>query len=390
MSENLVLQMPAPKAHKPSRTPRFLLFLVALLLLAGSAGAWLYTGKMETSADIHGDYLPITPLMTARVTEVLVKEGQMVRAGQPLARLDNAALNRMEADARALVRGTRPSMEDTADRVASAQAAEEYTVRRVALARHEEETLRRQVEQRTQDHARAQLHMRSLDAKGTPMTAQSRREAQQAEAQAQSQREAAHDAFEYASRARAAVEGELRKVKQESERARALGHAASSSSSGAFGSSGSLAAGNFASAADPTVITAPQDGRIIGTMPALGQMLARGETVLRLAPGGNAALWGVAHVNQELASKIRAGQMCFVLPQHAGNSLLVGEVEEVAGIETDPTRHDVVPLRIRINDSNAAGLSAQVTGRPARVIIWGNSLPGMRQAVPLLVRWGIL
>lgn len=392
MSENLVLQMPEPTPPKPAHAPRFLLLLLALLLMAGGATAWLYMGKMETSAQMEGQYLPISPLMTARVTEVLVTDGQMVRAGQPLARLDSAGLSHMEADARALVRGARSSMEDTAERVAAAQAAEEYTVRRVALARHEEETLRREVEQRAHDHARAQLHMRNLDAKGTPMTAQSRRDAQQAEEQSRSRWEAATDAFESSSRARAAVEGELRRAKQEAEKMRATGSGGRTPGY-ALGASapynaGASAAGNMTN--DPSIITAPQDGRVLGKMPEPGQLLARGETVLRLAPGGSSALWGVARVSQEVAAQVRPGQLCFVLPRHPGNPVLVGEVEEVAGIETDPTRHDVVPLGIRITDSAAGTFSAQLAGQPARVIIWGNALPGMSIAAPLLARWGLL
>lgn len=394
MSENLVLQMPEPTPPKPARAPRFLLFLLALLIIAGCAAGWIYMGKVETSAQMEGQYVPIAPLMTAKVTEVLVTDGQMVRAGQPLARLDNAGLSRMESDARALVRGTRNSMEDTAERVAAAQAAEEYTVRRVALARHEEETLRREVERRAHDHARAQLHMRNLDAKGTPMTAQVRREAQQAEVQARSHWEAATDAFESSSRARAAVEGELRRAKQEAEKMRAAGNGRLPSHSlnapAVQYSAGASAAGTMASASDPSVITAPQDGRVLGKMPEPGQLLARGETVLRLAPGGSSALWGIARISQEVSAKVRPGQICFVLPGHASHTVLVGEVEEVAGIETDPTRHDVVPVRIRVTDDAAGKFSAQLAGQPARVIIWGNALPGMGMAAPWLARWGIL
>ena len=394
MTEPLVLHMPEPTPPpKPSRGSRLLPLMLALLLLLGGALAWLYTGTQEASGRLHGQYLPIAPLMTAKVTEVLVTPGQMVRAGQPLARLDGSGLSRLEADARALVRGARSSMEDTAARVAAAQAAEEYTVQRVALARHEEEALRRALEQQTHEHARAQLHMRNLDARGTPLTAQTRRDAQLAEEQARQRKEAAADAHENASRARAAVEGELRRSRQEAEKARAAGYApapahdyaaAMSGASTASGTPGNSAAG------DPTVITAPQNGRLLGAMPMPGQVLNRGEAVLHLAPDGSSALWALARISPELATQLRPGLLCLVIPHGMDAMSLVGVVEEVAGVETDPGRHDSVPLRIRITESSARALSAQVAEQPARVVIWGNAVPGLQYGLHYLTRWGVL
>ena len=376
MSDSLTLHMPPPKKRLPCpwRGLRWLMALALITLVA--AGAWMYTGRTEVRGTVEGHYLPIAPLMTARVAEVLATEGQMVKSGQVLLRLDGGAYARQEADARALVRGARmPTLEETAERVAAAQAAEEYSVRRVALARHEEEAQRQLLEHRAHEHARAQLRMRDLDARGGPVTAKARQEAQQAESQARRHWEQARSTHESASRTRAVVEGELHRVRAEMDRARqGRGPVPVAAALPPSAPSASFGTG------DPTLITAPQSGKLLGRLPQPGHMLARGEAVLHLIPGNNAALWVTAEVPPSAAKALRVGQWSLIRPQGQSTALMavVDDIQPLA----DPNAP--VALRLRLEDEKAAALSAQITGNPATVIVWSNSLPGLQHMLPFL------
>ena len=379
MSQNLVLEMPKPKKRAFPKLPKLpkipcrILPFLALLILLGCALIWFWLGRVEGEAVLEGQILPISSAMTARVTEVLANDGQTVRAGQPLLRLDGSGYRQQEADARALVRGAYiPTMEETAERVAAAQAAEEYTVRRVALARHEEEVQRRLLEQRAQEHARAQLRMRDMDARGVALNSKQRQDAQYAEGQARQQWEAARAAQEAASRSRAAIDGELRRARADVERARAAGAMPSPSRGTAV----------LAGPSDPTLVIAPQDGRLMGKLPPPGTLLARGETVATLVPGSNAGLWVVASLPAKDALRARPGQLSFVLPQGMDGVALLAEVEDMtAGNSPNQER---LPVRLRLLDERIPSFSGSLQGRPAKVVIWSNALPGMRMVAPLL------
>lgn len=84
-------------APPPARRQRLrLLLLVVVPLLAVLAGALLYLqggGEVETdNAYVMADKVPVSAEVSGTVREVLVQENQAVSAGQPLFRLDAAAL----------------------------------------------------------------------------------------------------------------------------------------------------------------------------------------------------------------------------------------------------------------------------------------------------------
>jgi hemolysin D len=89
----------------PSPLPRVLLALVAALCVA--LGAWSTLGRLDVVAVAQGRLVPqsyvkvVQPVEGGIVREILVREGEAVRAGQVLARMDAA---RAEADRQRLQR----------------------------------------------------------------------------------------------------------------------------------------------------------------------------------------------------------------------------------------------------------------------------------------------
>jgi HlyD family secretion protein len=86
-----------------SPLPRVVLYL--LLSLIGALFAWMYFGRLDVVAVAHGKLVPqsalkiVQPAEAGIVREILVKEGEAVREGQVLARMD---MRIAEADTRAL------------------------------------------------------------------------------------------------------------------------------------------------------------------------------------------------------------------------------------------------------------------------------------------------
>ncbi|ARQ12246.1 EmrA family multidrug resistance transporter protein RmrA (plasmid) [Rhizobium etli] len=98
---------PAPVARKRGGR-RFLLAATAIVLIAGAAyyGHNYWTiGRFEISTDdayVKADNTTVAPKVSGYIAEVLVGDNQVVKAGQPLARIDDrdfrAALDQAKAD----------------------------------------------------------------------------------------------------------------------------------------------------------------------------------------------------------------------------------------------------------------------------------------------------
>ena len=80
-----------PAAKAPGKKKRLLLFMIVplLLLLGGGWMWWSGQGKVETdNAQVKQDITSVGAQISGPISEVLVKEGQQVRAGQVLFRID--------------------------------------------------------------------------------------------------------------------------------------------------------------------------------------------------------------------------------------------------------------------------------------------------------------
>lgn len=99
-------------ASGPNATARKLrrsvLLVVGLVLLLGAglalwqlqSGAGAGNGLLQVNGRIEGDLIAVGPKAAGRVAELLVREGDEVRQGQLLARLDDVATNARLAEAR--------------------------------------------------------------------------------------------------------------------------------------------------------------------------------------------------------------------------------------------------------------------------------------------------
>ena len=106
-------ELPAvPKPARKRRPPVWLLVLVCIIAVAG-AGAWYWwqqqlnalpPGIAKTNGRLEAEQVEIAAKYPGRVDAVLVKEGDMVHAGQVLARMETTELEAQLQAAKAQVK----------------------------------------------------------------------------------------------------------------------------------------------------------------------------------------------------------------------------------------------------------------------------------------------
>lgn len=150
-------------------TKRYVFLLLAVA--AASGGGYLYWQKRADrlpdgivwgNGRIEADDIDITPKFGGRVAELLVDEGDMVKAGQVLAQMDTRALGASLRKAEALIREAQKGLEDASGEFAHRQAQlrladHEYT--RAQQLAQKNFASKQVVDQRRaeRDSARAQL-----------------------------------------------------------------------------------------------------------------------------------------------------------------------------------------------------------------------------------------
>lgn len=318
--------------------------IVLALVAAGGGWIWWIGGVVDSgTAMVDGRTYTITPRMTDTVTQVLVSQGQSVAAGQVLLRLNGQSYQQELAEARQQVQAVRPpSIEETAERVARAQASEASMVQRIALARGEETNRRRMVEDSVAAHVKSQLAVRSLDAQGL-QSQPAYAKAVQAESAARRRMESDRSVAEEASRVRTAVDGELQRIRREIEAYRAQAGAAvqgQGANRQAYPTTGSTAA---AAVEDMSVLKAPVAGRVALVQAVPGQRVERGQSVVQLVPsrpfsgsgsseegrGASGDVWILALFSEKDIVDIRPGQSCTIRLDAYAGAALQGEVEAI-------------------------------------------------------------
>lgn len=371
--QGMPLEMPEPRRKRRSG----LLWAVSLLLLALVAGGgvwlWMYLGVVTAdNAVVDGRIYTISPAVSSNVAEVLAAQGQSVGQGQPLVRLDGLLVQRSMAEAG--VSGpsvpSAPTPVEAAERLAQAQAMEESTVRRVAALRQGEEHARQELERQVTAHVRAQLDMRGLEARGASRNQIAR--AQQKEAQAREIMERSRATMEENSRVRAAVEGELTRVREDIARARRAGNAATPGNL----PPDSMTAGN------PAVLVAPVAGRIVQQAAVAGATVQPGQPLVSMVSENPKDLWVLAYFSEKAAEDLQAGQSCAIRPDAASAASVPGVVETVFPAEKAPERAGNavvgtmrVPVRIRITDYDPSSMPAVGWGMNTSVSVRTRSVP---------------
>lgn len=318
-----------PKVKPPRgpflrRTIGALCILLALLFMG--TWLWLTTGLISSGkAVVDGRTYTVTAQMTDSISQIFVQAGQSVAAGAPLVRMSGLSYRTALPEARHKVQAVRPpTMHETAERVAQAQASEAAMVQRAAMARSEETNTRKWAEDAVAAHVKAQLGLRGMDAQGQQKHASYAR-AVQAEAEARRTMDAARVSADQASRGRVAVETELERIRRE-----VAAYALESGTvSGARGISEQAQATTVPVGDDVTVLTAPVAGRVVAVQAMAGQRVDRGQAVVQLVPADASQMWLLAAFAEQDIARISPGQSCTIhLDAYAGQTLQ-GEVESI-------------------------------------------------------------
>ena len=387
MSEPMYLEMPSgeapkepprPGAEKSGRLARcrkwlrwlpLTVVLAALLLVL--ALWWLSDGGRESRwAVLDANMVPVMTDYSAPLRQVMTQPGMHVDANQVVARLDVSAYARQLARASQEMAGLAPGLEEAAQRMEQAQAAELDMVSRLAKARNEEAVSLEERDRSVTAHVQAQIALRGIQ----PYQGKAAYErARQAEAAARTRMEQAREAYEKASRARAALDQELQRIRTEVQLARAR-------------------------QGQPPVRTnqpvqlpppdenlyAPVSGTVTQVMGAAGQTLQPGNPVLMIAPDDTSAWWVMAYYPVEEAEGISAGQFVRIslaqgataaaAPRVGAGTVWKGKVEEVYppqlmtlpganGAAGEGGNASLVAVRISLDDGAALAQAASAGAR---------------------------
>ncbi|MCA3213714.1 MAG: efflux RND transporter periplasmic adaptor subunit [Burkholderiales bacterium] len=294
----------AVPAAPPPRTRRILIWgALGAVALAVAAGAWAWwadratpSGLLQINGRIEGDQIAVAPKAAGRIAELLVREGDEVKAGQLLARLTDEAVDARQAQAlagaaaqraQALALETSAALlqSETAVQLASAQAG--LAAARADLGRTQAAAL-----QEERDLER----MRDLAARGfvgpqaverSELTLRSSRE-QQAAAQA----------------AVARAEQALRDAELGPQRVRA--RLAEASSMRAQATAAEARVREAATQIADLTVSAPLTARVSNRYANAGEVIAAGTPIFGLTDLANVYLKG--YVPEPMIGRIRLGQ----------------------------------------------------------------------------------
>ena len=394
MAENTAkLELPEAGKRQTRGWGRRLGGLIGLGLIGCAAvyGAWMYYSVQTPSAVIESNPLVLGTPVPAQVSEVLVKKNERVSAGQALIRLHARTDASNAAEARAQVASLRSllpppaDMEDVARRVADAQAAEQDMVRRIMQARASEEEATRDVQRRAEEHARAQLELRRLDALSAQYSVPRalHDKARTDEHSTRQHLEKARAAREEYSRVRAATEGELSRIKTELAELKKAGRQAGSSE---HAQQSATAAPRMPSAqASPDVIVAPTNAVVSDVFIQPGTWAQPDQELIALTP--DAAPYSVtAWFPEHDGARIQPGQVCSVFVLEVPGKSFSGKVERVlpAGSlapkfpHAAPGQSRQIPVRVRFADKDAGNHAELKSGMRAAVRVHNFAPPWAR------------
>ncbi len=340
-----VLEMPATVVDKKNKNKKNIWpFLIFILVTLGILGIFLYQGRItSTENTVSPLFISITSPLSVTYTEVLVSHGSTVEKGAILARFDISDYKSQLPNANVLVRNALPTAEQTEALLKEAQSAEADMVNRIAMARHEENAKHTLMEKLSIAHAKAQLHMRSIQGSDAE-----RQKAQQAEQRAHAALQKAKHAHEEASRNRAAIEGVLHTI-------RAQRYAQG------YGVPGTSAAIAVQSIADHLI--APEHGRIVGPVPIVGQILEKDALAFRLIPSKDIQFTTISRLYGHDAASLRINMPAFV---RIGNAMLSGTISQIM----QEGNERLVTLSVHTAGEDIAKLDEAITEGDTKVVFW--------------------
>lgn len=387
MAEPMYLEMPTGEAPKEPPRPgdgehgrlarcrkwlRWLpLSVVLFALLLVLALWWLSNGGRESRwAVLDANMVPVMTDYSAPLRQVMAQPGMHVDANQTVARLDVSDYARQLARAGQEVAGLVPGMEEAAQRMQQAQAAELDMVTRLAKARNEEAVSLQERDRSVTAHVQAQIALRGIQ----PYQGKAAYErARQAEAAARTRMEQAREAYEKASRSRAALDQELQRIRTELQLARTR-----------QGQQPSRASQPVQLPPPDENLYAPVSGTVTSVLQSAGQTLQPGNPVMLIAPDDTAAWWVMAYYPADEAEGINVGQSVRITlsrgataaaaPRAGAGTVWKGRVEEVyppqlmnlpgaGGTPGDGGTASLVAVRITLEDGAALAQAASAGAR---------------------------
>lgn len=387
MAEPMYLEMPTGEAPKEpprpgtveggrlSRCRKWLRWLPLSVVLAALllvlALWWLSDGGRESRwAVLDANMVPVMAEYSAPLRQIMAQPGMHVDARQAVARLDVSAYARQLARAGQEMSALAPGMEEAAQRMQQAQAAEMDMVTRLAKARNEEAVSLAERDRSVTAHVQAQIALRGIQ----PYQGKAAYErARQAEAAARTRMEQAREAYEKASRSRAALDQELQRIRTEMQLARTRQ------------GQQPPRAGQPAQVPPPDEnLYAPVSGTVTSVLQSAGQIAQPDSPVLLIAPDDTSAWWVMAYYPADEAEGISVGQAVRITlargataaaaPRTSAGTVWKGTVEEVyppqlmtlpgaAGAAGEGGTASLVTVRISLKDGAALAQAASAGAR---------------------------
>ncbi|WEE80437.1 HlyD family secretion protein [Comamonas testosteroni] len=292
---------PSPKLIKPSLRSVLVMLVVALagmLLVLRAWNLWPFNSSVVTTdnAYVRGAVTVLAPQVNGYVTEVLVKDYEQVKAGQPLVRIDSRSYEAAVAQAQAQLANAQAQLSNSEQTQAQNRAT--LSASRAGLAAVEAEAQRSQAElKRVQELAeRGSVSLNERD----KVRATSRLAATNvAKAQA--------DIAINQEKIKATTVGRD-SLKAQVQMAEALLRQAQIN-------------------LDNTVVHAPSDGQVSEVSVRKGQYVAAGTQLMYVVPP---TYWVVANYKETQTARVQIGQLVSFSVDALGGLRLKGHVLEIA------------------------------------------------------------
>ena len=356
---------PTPKKIKPSLRSVLIMMVVALagiLLVLRAWNLWPFSNSVVTTdnAYVRGAVTVLAPQVNGYVTEVLVKDYEQVKAGQPLVRIDSRTYEAAVAQAQAQLANAQAQLANSDQTQAQNRAT--LGASRAGLAAVQAEAERSQAElKRVQELAeRGSVSLNERD----------------------KVRATARLAATNVAKAQADID-----INQEKIKATTVGR-------DSLKAQVQMAEAQLRQAQinlDNTVVHAPGDGQVSEVGVRRGQYVTAGSQLMYVVPH---TLWVVANFKETQTAQVRIGQSVRFSVDALGGAHLTGRVLEIApatGSEFSVLKADNatgnftkvvqrLPVKIAIDPDQE--LAARLRAGMSVVVRLDTAQPEPRQATP--------
>ncbi len=292
---------PTPKKERPSVRSALLMTVVALLGIVLVLRAW-HVGPFQTAdistdnAYVRGQITVLAPQVNGYVTEVLVKDYEHVRAGQPLVKIDSRTYEAVLAQAQAQLANAQAQLANATQTQAQNHAS--LKAKQATLSATQAESERAQAElHRVEDLAqRGSVSLNERDkVRATARLASSNTDKARADIAI------GQETIKATTVNRAALEAAVQMAQAQIHQAQI----------------------NL----DNTTVHAPNDGQVSEVSARQGQYVAAGSQLLYVVPP---QLWVVANFKETQTAHVRVGQSAHFTVDGLDSAELTGKVLEIA------------------------------------------------------------